>query len=119
WIPPKDRSLAFGIFNTGSAVGAIVAVFSVTRIAAAWGWRWAFFLSGACGFLWAVLWVIFYARPSESRFAGEAERAELARALGAPNPDAESPALTWTQLFKHRELWGIMAAKFVSDAAWY
>src|SRR5437868_4828699 len=52
WIPPKDRSFAFGIFNTGSAVGAIVAAPLVGWIMLKLNWRWAFFITGGAGFVW-------------------------------------------------------------------
>ena len=40
WFPREERATAFGIFNTGSAVGAIAAPPLLALIVARLGWRW-------------------------------------------------------------------------------
>ena len=52
WFPRKERAFATGFYNSGANVGAIVAPLSVPYIAAAWGWEWAFILTGAVGLVW-------------------------------------------------------------------
>ena len=54
WFPEQERALASGIFNSGSAVGAILAPPIVALILLHLGWRAAFVLVGAAGFLRAV-----------------------------------------------------------------
>src|SRR5882757_4598577 len=44
-LPPPDRPLANGIFNSGSALGAILAPIVVTLLVAKWGWRSPFILT--------------------------------------------------------------------------
>src|SRR5271165_7007552 len=56
WFPKKERALATGIFNAGANIGAIVTPFLVTWIVGRWGWRWAFFITGALGFVWLIFW---------------------------------------------------------------
>ena len=63
YFPKKERSLATGIFNSGSNVGAILAPLTVPWIKLHWGWEAAFVIMGIIGFLWLVLWFIFYERP--------------------------------------------------------
>ena len=53
WFPPKERSVAFGIFNTGSSVGAVIAPPLIALIVSLLGWRWVFFITGSIGFVWA------------------------------------------------------------------
>ena len=55
-LPPEDRGLGNGIFASGAAAGAFLAPFVITPIAAKWGWRPAFFLIGALGAVWIVVW---------------------------------------------------------------
>ncbi len=120
WIPPRDRSFAFGIFNTGSALGAVVAARFIPSIANQWNWRWGFFITGGLGFLWVAVWWLLYEMPSRSRFLGAAEREHIDGAFAEARGDVlEERPIRWVELFRHRELWGVMAAKFVSDAAWY
>jgi MFS family permease len=53
WFPPKERSFAFGIFNTGSSIGAVIAPPIIAAIVIYLNWRWVFFITGALGFVWA------------------------------------------------------------------
>src|SRR5689334_15250338 len=65
WFPKKERAFATGVFNAGSNVGAIVAPLCVPWIAGHLGWRWAFILTGALGFVWLLLWLPTYRRPEQ------------------------------------------------------
>jgi ACS family hexuronate transporter-like MFS transporter len=56
-LPPSDRPLANGIFNSGSALGAILAPVIVTILTLKWGWRSPFVLTGALGAIWVYLWL--------------------------------------------------------------
>ena len=58
-LEPKDRVLANGIFNSGTALGAIIAPVLVTILTLRFGWRSAFLVTGAIGFLWILLWQAF------------------------------------------------------------
>jgi MFS transporter, ACS family, hexuronate transporter len=116
WFPPRERSLAFGLFNTGSALGAVVAVPALTFIAGRWGWRWVFFATGAAGFLWALAWLRLYSTPDRSRRLTPEEREFLSREL--PTPDV-GPRLRWLDLFRYRQVWGLMLAKLLTDSVWF
>ena len=65
WFPKKERAFATGIFNSGTSIGAIVTPLIVPPIALYWGWRWAFVVTGALGFLWLVFWLLLYRKPEE------------------------------------------------------
>lgn len=56
-LPPKDRPLANGIFNSGAAVGALVAPVVITLITIYFSWRAAFIVTGAVGGLWVLAWL--------------------------------------------------------------
>ncbi len=61
-FPPADRSLASGIFNSGAAIGSLVAPAVIGGLAAVFGWRIAFAALGAAGGAWLVLWLATTAR---------------------------------------------------------
>ncbi len=87
-LPPEDRGLASGIFNSGAAVGSLAAPLIITPLAMAFGWRFAFFLMGALGGAWIVLWL--YAtrrarRPIARRPRCGTHWALKCPALGQPN----------------------------------
>ena len=58
-LDSADRPLANGLFNSGTAVGAMLAPVVVTISAARWGWRSPFVLTGALGVIWICLWRSF------------------------------------------------------------
>lgn len=118
WFPPRERSLAFGIFNTGSALGAVVAPPLFAWIVSAMGWRPVFFITGGVGFVWAAIWLKLYRPPAENRFITAEERDLIARQLPPAHTPAAAP-IRWLSLFGHREVLGLMTAKFLTDAAWY
>src|SRR5437660_8951415 len=63
WFPKKERAFATGIFNAGTSAGAIITPLLVPWISARVGWRWAFVLVGALGFVWLAIWVAMYRKP--------------------------------------------------------
>lgn len=68
-LPPRDRALANGIFNSGAAIGALVAPVIVTFITIYFSWRAAFVVTGAAGGLWVIAW-LWVTRDSSAQFKG-------------------------------------------------
>jgi ACS family hexuronate transporter-like MFS transporter len=56
-LEPGDRPLANGIFNSGAALGALVAPVIITVIAVRWSWRAAFVTTGSMSALWLLAWL--------------------------------------------------------------
>jgi MFS transporter, ACS family, hexuronate transporter len=69
-LPPADRGLGNGIFNSGAAIGAVLTPLIVTPIAAYYGWRTAFVTVGILGFLWVILWLVMLGPDQSGRFTG-------------------------------------------------
>ena len=116
WFPAKERSLAFGIFNTGSSLGAVIAPPLIAAIVLRSNWRWVFFITGALGLIWAVVWLFVYDTPARHKLVTLTERAYLKTVL------SEQPAtarVSWIGLFRFRQIWVLVAAKFLSDSAWF
>jgi ACS family hexuronate transporter-like MFS transporter len=63
-FPAKERTLAIGIFNSGSVVGAIVAPPLIVYLAQHYGYRTAFLVPALLGSIWAFLWWMIYRNPS-------------------------------------------------------
>jgi ACS family hexuronate transporter-like MFS transporter len=114
WFPKKERALAAGVFNSGSNVGAILAPLVVPFIAVNYGWRWAFVVTGAVGFLWLAFWLALYRRPEEHP---SLSRAELAYIRSDPaEPLVQTP---WARLLQHRQTWAFALGKFLTDPIWW
>jgi ACS family hexuronate transporter-like MFS transporter len=119
WFPVRERSTAMGIINAGSAVGAVIAPPLIAAIILAANWRWVFFLTGALGLAWAVWWMREYYPPAQHPRLSDAERLELQEVAQASSGAPQQPAIPWLGLFAYRQVWGLVSAKFLSDAAWY
>jgi ACS family hexuronate transporter-like MFS transporter len=61
WFPPEERSTAIGIFNSGAAMGAIVAPPLIAFLGMNYGWQTTFVVIGILGYLWvAGFWFTYY-----------------------------------------------------------
>jgi MFS family permease len=69
-LPPAERSLGNGIFNSGAAVGAVVTPFVVTKLTVAYGWQTAFLLPGAIGLIWVAAWLMLVKGRHRALLAG-------------------------------------------------
>ena len=104
WFSTDERASAMGIINAGTAVGAVIAPPLIAVILSFLSWRWIFVITGTLGLLWSAWWRLSYSSPEQdSKVSG----------------DEFAPHLRWIDLLRIREVWGMVAAKFLSDAAWY
>lgn len=117
WFPARERSTAMGIINAGTSVGAVVAPPAIALIISATNWRWVFFVCGASGLLWTMMWLRTYFAPEQHQKLSATEREEISEVL-AP-PESHQPAASWFRLFAFPQVWGLVFGKFLGDAAFY
>ena len=115
WFPARERSTAMGIINAGTAVGGIVAPPGIAYVLSVARWPWVFYISGAIGLLWTVWWLWAYYPPSQHPRLGAVER-EIVKEVA---PEKKEPPVSWWKLFGFPQVWGLVTAKFLNDAAWY
>jgi ACS family hexuronate transporter-like MFS transporter len=114
WFPKKERALATGIFNSGSNVGAIAAPLVVPWIGTHYGWRWAFVITGATGFVWLACWLLIYRKPEDHPRLSREELAFIHRDKAEP-----MIKIPWSHLLHHRQTWAFAAGKFFTDPIWW
>src|SRR6266498_2815223 len=68
WFPIRERAFGMAIFNSGAAIGSIVAPPLIVWLSLAYGWRTTFIVTGSLGFLWLLLWLGFYQTPDRHRW---------------------------------------------------
>ena len=117
WFPMRDRALAIGIFNAGTAVGSMAAAPIISVIAVQWGWRSAFLVTGALGFVWIAAWWYFFKQPKEHpRISSE----ELELITADQQSDATHlPPVPMSRLLRMRETWGCMLVRALTDPISY
>jgi len=114
WFPAKERATAMGIINAGTAVGAVIAPPLIALVLNYSGWRWIFVVTGGLGLLWTWWWISSYFSP-----ANHPEPMVREQFASASEAQDSEPRPRWFDLLRIRESWGLVSAKFLSDAAWY
>lgn len=118
WFPKKERALATGIFNSGTNIGAIIAPLSVPLIAVYWGWQWAFVITGVIGFIWLVLWQVYYTSPKDSKKLSK-EEYDYIHSDGDEISEKEEEKVPWLKLLGYRQTWAFAIGKFLTDPVWW
>ncbi|HJO05094.1 MAG TPA: MFS transporter [Acidobacteriota bacterium] len=119
WFPARERSTAFGLFNTGSSIGSVIAVPLFSFIMIAWGWRWVFFVAGGLGLLWSLYWAFFYRLPDQHPCITPEELELITAAHHEEAAGVADREPRWRELFTHRELRCLLTIKFLTDPVWY
>lgn len=123
WFPKKERAFATGIFNSGTNIGAIIAPLTVPWIAVNWGWRWAFILTGATGFIWIVFWYLIYEIPARHTRLSQAEHDYILSDAGDSavevNAEQKVAKVSWLKIAGFKQTWAFVAGKFLTDPIWW
>ncbi|MCC7086825.1 MAG: MFS transporter [Pirellulales bacterium] len=114
WFPKKDRSLATGIFNSGSNIGAMLTPWLVPIITRHYGWRASFVITASVGLVWVIIWLIFYRTPSQHP---RVSRAELDYIRSDP-PDPPI-RIGWLSLLRYRAVWAFIIGNGISSPIWW
>lgn len=104
-FPTRERTLAIGIFNSGSIVGAVLAPPLIVFLAQHYGFRAAFLFPAALGLVWAVAWWLTY------------------RTLPARTAEEKPLEIPLSSLLKQAPAWAVMLCRFfvgpVVQFYWY
>ncbi len=100
-----QRTLAIGIFNSGSMIGATLAPPMIVFLMQRYGFRAAFLVPAILGVIWVPLWWFIYPRKKASESSEQASQTPLSVMLG------------------HSSAWAIMMCRFfigpVMQFYWY
>jgi len=128
WFPKKERALATGIFNCGANLGAMIASIFVPWCMLYWGnetgYKMAYLITGASGFIWLIFWFAFYTTPKQSKRLSNEEYDHI-HSDDEIIPDASSdgvttePKASWFRLLKYPQTWAFFTGKFLTDGIWW
>ncbi|UEL28083.1 MFS transporter [Pseudarthrobacter sp. L1SW] len=121
WFPVRERAFATSIWDSGSRVGAVIALPIVTLIVAFTSWHAVFIIIGIAGIIWAAVWWKVYRSPEEHPTADAAEVAYIQEggARSAASDDEGAAKLPWRSLFKYRTVLSMMFGFFCLNSAIY
>lgn len=120
WFPAKERALAQGIFNSGAAMGSIIAPPLIAIVWVAIGWEMTFVLLGILGLLWVIpWWIVNKALPAKHPWITEEERQHIMAGMEQKKEDAIKPGLSMSEILSHRESWAVLASRFFIEPIWW
>src|SRR5579862_2016481 len=120
WFPKQERALATGLFNSGTNIGAVAAPLLVPLILAEYGWRAAFFATGAMGLIWFFFWWFLFEIPSRKKGLMADELKFIQQGdKGEEHENSKQRDFSWVKLFGYRQTWVFFVGKFLTDPIWW
>lgn len=116
WFPIRERALGMAIFNSGAALGSVIAPPFIVSLQLLLGWRLTFLAAGTLGFLWLVAWLAFFQTPDKHRRLSAAERQLI---FTGQDRSPSGPPPGWKTLLSLRQVWAIIIARFMVDPIWW
>ena len=125
WFPTKERAFAQGLFNSGAAIGGIVAYPIIGILSAFMGWQSIFISVSVLGFIWLIPWFyIVKGNPDQHPWLSEDEKNYILS--GQKNQDFDSDGSfddgytpNTGELLAHKESWGVIIASAALDPIWW
>ena len=129
WFPTKERALAQGIFNSGAAIGGIIAFPIIGFLTLHFSWQAVFVIVGVLGLLWLLPWVIIVkAPPAMHAWITEEEKHYILSGQrivgeGKNENSGEKEALEYCpstgELLSRKQSWGVIIASAAIDPIWW
>ncbi|MDP5032017.1 MAG: MFS transporter [Paraglaciecola sp.] len=124
WFPTKERALAQGIFNSGAAIGGIIAIPLIAYLTVFFNWQMVFVVIGLVGLLWLIPWIILVkAPPKEHPWITEEERHYILSGQRVTDvqddSDEEEYNPSTVELLSRKQSWGVIIASAAIDPIWW
>lgn len=111
WFPKKEVGKAQGFIWAASRMGGALTPFIVLPVITYLGWRAAFYILGAVGVIWSIVWYLFYRnQPKEMRGISAEEIAEAPVTQMAVS--TEKVSIPWKSLLSSKQFWLILSMYF-------
>jgi MFS family permease len=121
WFPPQERGITQGaVWMSGRLMGGLTAlIWTVLVVLTGLSWRAAFWIFGAIGVCWCILFGLWFCnRPEEKKSLNDAERRLIRQGIGN-EADAAHAAVPWGRLFRNPTLWALCIMYFCMSYGWY
>ena len=123
WFPATERAFAQGLFNSGAAIGGIVAIPTIAYLTVYFSWQMIFVIIGLVGLLWLVPWLIIVKAPPKKHpwltelekeyiLSGQEEKDESNDTAEEYNPEVK-------ELLGRKQSWGVIIASAAIDPIWW
>ena len=111
WFPKKEVGKAQGYIWAASRMGGALTPFIVLPVITYLGWRAAFYILGAVGVIWSIVWYLFYRnQPKEMRGITQAEIDEAP--VSQMETSSAKVSIPWKSLLSSKQFWLILSMYF-------
>jgi ACS family hexuronate transporter-like MFS transporter len=119
WFPPKERSVAQGIFGAGASLGSVVALPAIAFLFTQYGWKITFVSIAGLGLLWIIPWLIINkSTPDRHPWITKEEQLHIFHSY-EKNVAVEEKIYSWNQLLEFKNTWAIISSRFFIDPIWW
>jgi ACS family hexuronate transporter-like MFS transporter len=119
WFPVRERAFGMAVFNSGVAMGSVIAPPLIIALQFKFGWRATFLWAGALGFPWLAAWLAVYRTPTSHPRITEEERELIMEGRDAAGASAGVAVPSLTELLRYRQVWAVVLARFFVDPVWW
>ncbi len=124
WFPTQERAFAQGLFNSGAAIGGIVAIPLIAFMTMFFSWQMIFIVVGLVGLLWLIPWFLIVKGPPKYHpNITEEEKQYILTGQKETELEEEDDDTSYDpntfQLLKHKQSWGVILASAAIDPIWW
>lgn len=117
WVPSNERAKIGTLVYAGGQVGTVIGnAVSGVLIKSTGSWESVFYLFGALGLLWFIIWTLLcYSDPESHPFISEKEKNYLAKEIGNKAGNVDIKDIPWRHILKSVPLWALVFAQIGHD----
>jgi ACS family D-galactonate transporter-like MFS transporter len=125
WFPDHERASAIALFVSGQFIGLAFLTPVLVALQVHAGWRGLFIVTGLIGFVWGIVWYLFYRDPLDHPRVNKAELDYIEKGGGVFKKKVSDKISAWRkedwhQVFSNRTLWGVYIGQFCVNATlWF
>lgn len=124
WFPATERAFAQGLFNSGAAIGGIVAIPTIAFLTVYFNWQMIFIIVGAAGLLWLLPWLLIVKGPPKSHpWLTEEEKKHILKGEEKKESIEKSKIPEYNpgtgELLSRKQSWGVIIASAAIDPIWW
>jgi len=117
WFPGRETARAQGFLWAASRIGGALTPLIVIPVIIHLGWRTAFYILGSIGFIWVVVWYLWFRNfPAQKQGITQAEPEEI----GTVETTREKIRIPWGIILRRKQFWLLLGMYwFYAWGSWF
>ena len=108
--------MLYNFVISGASVGSVILYPLSGYLADAYGWRSIFYVTGAAGVVWSILWFVFvFDSPQNHPWITEEEKTYVVQSIAEEKGEKEITATPWKEILLCPAVWALTAGHTSSN----